>query len=108
MSTEDTPPSPNTVKKAAIAKLQGVLQPVVKGNVKRATIPEEQKKKEGKQVAISIWMKVKHTDDFIAIRDDPSIRFPYAEFFKQMRKGTYYGCFTKNDGTGWITKCEDR
>ena len=110
MSNEETPLSPNAVKEAAVNKLQGVLPPVKKkgSNPRRASIPAEQKKKDGKQTSISIWMKVLHIDDFIAIRDDPSIRFPYAEFFKKTRKRTYWGCFTKKDGTGWITKCEDR
>ena len=110
MSNEETPLSPNAVKEAAVNKLQGMLPPgKTKGShPRRAAIPEEEKKRAGKQTSISIRMKVLHIDDFIAIRDDPSIRFPYAEFFKKTRKGAYMGCFTKNDGTGWIKKCEDR
>ena len=110
MSNEETPLSPNAVKEAAVNKLQGVLPPVKKkgSNPRRTSDPEELKKRSGKQTVISIWMKVLHIDDFIAIRDDPHTRYPYAKFFEKVRKGAYMGCFTKNDGTGWITKCEDR
>ena len=79
-----------------------------KTNPRRSSVPEEEKKRIGKQTAISIWCKVKHIDDFIQIRDNPSIRYPYAEFFKCVRKGAYWGCFTKKNGTGWFQKCEDR
>ena len=53
-------------------------------------------------------MKVKHIDDFLAIRASGE-RYPYSVFLKgQNRKGCYYGCFTKKNGSGWIQKCEDR
>ena len=108
--SKEKPLSPKAIREEAIRILQGEFGTVKKKGChpRRATIPEEEKKRAGKQTSISIWCKVKHIDDFIAIRDDPSIRFPYAEFFKKTRKGAYMGCFTKNDGTGWIQKCEGR
>ena len=43
---------------------------------------------------------------FRTFQDDPSVRYPYAAFFKESRPGCYYGCFTKNDGTGWIDRAQ--
>ena len=107
---DDNPPSPNTVQKKAMDKLNG-LDLVTKktgSNPRRSSVADEDKKKRGKQTSISIWMKVKHIDDFLAVRES-GVRYPYSQFLKsQVRKGCYYGCFTKNDGTGWIQRCEDR
>ena len=43
---------------------------------------------------------------FRKFQHDPSVRYPYAAFFKEARPGCYYGCFTKNDGTGWIDRAQ--
>ena len=58
----------------------------------------------GKKVCISIWKKMHYIEIFRKFQHDPSVRYPYAAFFKEARPGCYYGCFTKNDGTGWIDR----
>ena len=108
---DDNPPSPNTVQKNAMDKLQGLDQDNQKqkpGHPRRSIVPDEDRNKGGNQNSISIWMKVKHIDDFNAVRAS-GVRYPYSVFFNgQNRKGCYIGCFPKNDGAGWIQRCEDR
>ena len=58
----------------------------------------------GKKNSTSIWMKTMYIQIFRTLQDDPSVRYPYAAFFKEPQPGCYYGCFTKNDGTGWIDR----
>ena len=60
----------------------------------------------GKKVCISIWKKMHYIEIFRKFQHDPSVRYPYAAFFKEARPGCYYGCFTKNDGTGWIDRAQ--
>ena len=60
----------------------------------------------GKKNSISIWMKTMYIQIFRTLQDDPSVRYPYAAFFKEPQPGCYYGCFTKNDGTGWIDRAQ--
>ena len=105
--------APDLSKEEVVAKLQG--DPLQSG-------PRIQRKRKrdkgdpdngarvssrgGKKVCISIWKKMHYIGIFRKFQDDPSVRYPYAAFFKESRPGCYYGCFTKNDGTGWIDRAQ--
>ena len=90
-------PGRDLAKKAVVAKLQGESlqsgRPCRKRKRNKGGPDSGAEQLEfpvlsrGKKTCISIWAKMRYFQIFRTFQDDPSVRYPYAAFFKEPRHG---------------------